>query len=434
MLKKLVHLQNNVFYSPSHNTFFKLESIEDLDYSNLWFEIKGDEEKLFEYLMCNCNNLISRQTIEDEFPECLDPYNKTLDRLCNKKINNTKELKGLIEKIQGKAIMHLKESPFSVEKSSITSEIPPLYHVEDYVDYDNILSDFSLCTDNKTQSILHKWINDCEKIQQYDERCLMILKCIGFLPAFSQKADKIWFLEKANELTYSFSKSDIHNYGRTDILILARSVIAAAIEYIKAQLEIIIPEDNNGDLQKVFSKMLDRFLSVSIPEKIPINPLLLVAYYHYLGLVFYRNYLYTHLHDQLIEAKRAMEKALQYTSKVDMHLQIWKAFLTYNLGRVYSELEEHKEAIKNIQIAVSIRQSLLNSPFFSKTIKHDLCFEYLLACIVETDIKKKAEKISPDEAQAEYLDIKTEAENEFDPQDIGSSSAYIYRLLKARII
>ena len=133
------------------------------------------------------------------------------------------------------------------------------------------------------------------------------------------------------------------------------------------------------------------------------------------------------------EAKRAMDKALLYAAKVDMHLQIWRSFLTYNLGRVYSELDEPNEAIQNIQIAVNLRLSLFNSPFFSEAVKHDLCFEYLLARIVETDIRRKFEKLREDEAIDEYLEIKHEAEKEYGSENSDSSYSYIFRLLNDRL-
>ena len=67
MLKKLVHLKNNIYYSPLHNSFFELESTDDVDYSDFLFEIKGDEEKIFEYLMYNPNQYVSKRTLEKEF-------------------------------------------------------------------------------------------------------------------------------------------------------------------------------------------------------------------------------------------------------------------------------------------------------------------------------------------------------------------------------
>ena len=47
ILKKLVHIQDDIFYSPSHNTFFRLEPSEDVDFRDFLLEISGHEEKIF---------------------------------------------------------------------------------------------------------------------------------------------------------------------------------------------------------------------------------------------------------------------------------------------------------------------------------------------------------------------------------------------------
>ena len=128
-----------------------------------------------------------------------------------------------------------------------------------------------------------------------------------------------------------------------------------------------------------------------------------------------------------------MESAIQNAQKVDMHLQIRKAFLTYDLGRVYSELNEYEKAIKNIQIAVDLRYGLAYSPFFSDSIKHELYFEYLLAKIVQVDIKKKCNKLSEDKALNKYAKIKEETKQIYGDLNSDSSQSYLYRLLSNRM-
>lgn len=432
MFKKLIRIQNDIFYSPSHNTFFRLEPSEQVDFKDFLLEISGHEEKIFEFLIYNYNNYVTKETLEQEFPECADPYDKTLDRLRRDKIEGKLKLYGLIKKTNGRAILYLSESPFSAEETAKPSDVPLLCRGSFYVDYDRILSDCAADTADAPQSILHKWIDECAKLSRYDEKCLMILERIGFLPAFGIKSDKKWFLTKAKELIYRFDESDIKEYGGTELLIFARSVLLGVIEYIEAQLEIIIPEANPADLQKQFAKMLQRFLTIPVPESGEVNPLLLVAYYDYLGLVYYRNYLYQHLREHLTAAVQATEKSLRNAKKVDMHLQIWSAFLTYNLGRLYSELDAHEDAIRNIRTAVILRQGLAESPFFAEALRHDLYFEYLLARIVQTDIQKKAGILSEDAAQAEYSAISDEAEVGYGQQESGDTQSYIRSLLAGR--
>ena len=47
------------------------------------------------------------------------------------------------------------------------------------------------------------------------------------LPAFGKKADKIWFLQRARKLVYRFAESDVSDYGGTELLLFARSVMLA---------------------------------------------------------------------------------------------------------------------------------------------------------------------------------------------------------------
>ena len=127
------------------------------------------------------------------------------------------------------------------------------------------------------------------------------------------------------------------------------------------------------------------------------------------------------------------ERSLEKARKVDMHLQIWAAFLTYNLARCASELGDHDKAVLNIQTAVILRQGLAECPFFSRDLQHDLYFEYLLARIVQTDIEQKAELLSAEDAQAEYAEIRADMETGYGGSDSGDSQPYIQRLLAARM-
>ena len=117
------------------------------------------------------------------------------------------------------------------------------------------------------------------------------------------------------------------------------------IEYIEAQLEILLPEEENGDQSRIFAHLLQRFRMIQVPEKTSVNPLLLLAYYDYYGLVCYRNHLHHPSEEMLKTAVQTTETALEHAKRVDMHLQIWSAFLTYNLARFYHALDETEKAV-----------------------------------------------------------------------------------------
>ena len=388
-------------------------------------------------MVCHCNKPVTKRALEDEFPECSDPYDKTLDRLRRDKLEGVLKLYGLIQKKQGIVTMYLKESPFLREKPG--AEPQPLLLCRDiyYADYEKILNDCAPKTDNgkdrPSGSILQQWIDECAVIKRYDERCIMLLERLGFLPAFGKKEEKRRFLAKAKELIYRFDAADAEEYGGTELLIFARSVILGAIEYIEAQLQIILTESDNASLQRQFAHLLQRLRTIRVPEQFALNPLLCVVYYDYLGLTYYRNYLNLHTEEYLLSATQATKTALEYAQKVDMHLQIWSAFLTYNLARFLSLQGDHEPAVQNIQTAVILRQELADSPFFTKELTHDLCFEYYLARIRQTEIEQRAGLLTAEAAQSEYRQIQAETEDAYGGIDGGDSQAYLNLLLRERM-
>lgn len=431
-LKSLIHLQNDIFYSPTHNLFLRVKLPEKIDYRDHLLKISGNEEMLFEFLISNYNNPITKEEVENEFPECSDAYDKTLDRLRRDKLEGRLKLYGLIKKENGRVFLYLKESPFSPVEAAGAAELPLLRRENDYVNYDSILTDCAPDADNAPQSILHKWIAECKSLTPYDARCLMLLERLGFMPAFGRRADKLWFLAEAKKLIYRFDESDVRTYGGTELLIFARGVLLGVIEYIEIQLQVMNPDSGSTNQQRQLTDLLQRFRTVEVPENSSVNPLLLAAYYHYLGLTQYRNYLLGNGREHLTAAKEATERSLEYAKRVDLHLQVWLAFLKYDLGRICCELGEYDEAIRNIEAAVILRQDIAGCPLFSDAIKHDLYFEYLLARIRQTEIRQRAGVLSADAAQAEYREIRAEADAAYSRQDTGDTQPYIRSLLEAR--
>ena len=163
-----------------------------------------------------------------------------------------------------------------------------------------------------------------------------------------------------------------------------------------------------------------------------VNPLLLTVFHDYYGLVLYRNYLFTGTRTLLERAAQETSLALSHARQVDLHLQVWAAFLTYNQARILSALGEHEEALRHIRTAVILREGLVDSPFFGPHRRHDLYFEYLLARIVQTDVELCAGVLTPEAAREEYALIADEADAAYDSRDPGDTQGYILRLLEVR--
>ena len=438
MFKEPVLISGTIYYSPLHNMFTQNPPDED-ESKRLEkpVEIRGKQKKIFEFLLSKPWEQISSEELQNAFPECSDPYNKALEILMREKMEKKLHLYEVIKKEHGHVTLYLIESPFADDDAAQNQNVPLLLRDHYSVDHETILTDCMPAAEGGTgsrQSILRKWIDECAALKNFDEKSLMLLERIGFLPVFGKKEDKKYFLSEAKKLIFRYSTEDIRQYGSsTEMLQLARDILYCVIEYIEAQLDILLPEENGVPQPQVFVQMLKRFRAVQIPKDTPVNPLLLTVFYQYYGLVCYRNHLGTPSQEFLKEAVRLTELALENARRTDRHLQVWTAFLTYNLGRYYSALQMHDKAIQNIYISVVRRQTLAESPFFSEELKRKLCFEYLLARIVQTDIERAAGKLSDAEAQAELAAIQADAEKNYSAGDSGDSQLYIRRLLQDRM-
>lgn len=423
MLKRIVRIKDDVFYNPSHNTFFRLDNPKQL-----LLTISGSEEKIFEYLLCRPNQPVTRETIENEFWECADPYNKTIDRLRRDKIEGVLHLDGVLVKNSGTVSLYLQECPF---ESSRDNKEEVLLHREVYfADYDMILSEFSENKNNiHSTSILVEWIQKCQSLKCYDEQCIFFLERLAFLPAIGSIADKYDFIDKAQKTVYRFTESDIHRYGDNKLLLLVRNLIFCVTDYLKIQIK----HENSNASYDDYQRLLQKFQTISISKNMAINPLILLAYYDYQGLVYYNIYKESQNHEYLLMARFSFETAITYTSKVDMHLQVWEMFITFNLARVYEELGEIEKAFKNYAITVTLRQCLAESPFFSNTIKQNLLYEYYLAQISYIDASFRNECFSEDDAQTKYRLVFEELETHYSKNNKNGHYQTILQMLQEKM-
>lgn len=435
MLKRIVHIKDDIFYSPSHNTFFRVDKITSDIPHDILLEITGKEEKLFEYLLENPNQQVTKEAIELEFPEIADPYNKTLDRFRRDKIEGVLHLYGVLVKLNGTVILYLQESPFEGTNSNGASKDTLLLRCKSYyVDYDEILSEFSETkASNSEISILLEWLRKNKSLRYYDEKCMFLLARLGFLPSFGSEKEKKHFIDEARKIIYRFDDTDIQRYDGTELLITVRNLVLCVTDYLTIQINKGLLSTEPENYQSHLLKLLRQFQTVIFPEGTTINPLILLVYHDYLGLVYYSCYKLNHNHDQLLLAAKELETAMQLTKKVDMHLQIWASFISFNLARVYEELDESDKTFRNYDITVSLRQCLAESPFFSETMKHDLYFEYLLAKIHYIDAGLRHGHFSDSDAQKEYRLTREELNTHYYEDNRGGNQSVIAQMLQDRI-
>lgn len=300
---------------------------------------------------------------------------------------------------------------------------------EYYVDYENIFVD-----DNQTSKdgvsffseILTHWYNECASLPHFDERCIYLFERIGFLPIFGQIQEVNNFMTNASLLVSNYKESDINYYGRTDILNFTKNLASNIIEYTR------IKRNNFTDITELYENLLDDFLFEEIPKAIELNPLIIIVYYDYLGLTYLRLSGLKNNDTYLQLAQDSFNKALEYVNRVDMSMQMWTGFLTYNIARTYAAQKNTKEATKYYKKAIKTRERWLKNAKFNVTVRNALSYEYFIAKINYIDMCSKYELLKTEEVLREYDYVENELNTYSDVDDKLNQLTLIRKLLSNR--
>lgn len=330
----------------------------------------------------------------------------------------------------------LKLSQKSVMTGIELESIPKYSHLltrQDYwVDYENIFvgRPITLAPEGKDffNDTLAYWITECKSLPHYDEKCIYLLERIGFLPIFGKIPAAIEFMEQAEELVESYHPSDIKYYGDAELLDFTKNLVQCIIDYT-----ILKTKDTTapGRVRK-YKSLLQNMLSELVLDSDKVNPLVMVAYYDYLGLTYLRIYRAENNEVNLLNAKEAFSTALKYVSAVDLSMQIWSGFLNYNLARVFSEYGDTDKAAKYYKKAIKIRSRWLKTSNYNVTVRNALSYEYFIAKIDYIDMCQKFELMSTDEVQTEYSYVEKELNAYSDIDDKLDQLIYIRQLLRDR--
>lgn len=328
--------------------------------------------------------------------------------------------------------LSLKSVVTGVELEAIPKYDHLLIRNDYWVDYENIFVErpITLASEGKDffNDTLAYWITECKSLPHYDEKCIYLLERIGFLPIFGKIPASVDFMEQAEELTESYYPSDIKYYGDAKLLDFTKNLVQCVIDYT-----ILKTKDTNalGRVRK-YKSLLQNMLSESVPDCEQVNPLIMVAYYDYLGLTYLRIYRAESNENDLQKAREAFLSALKFVTSVDLSMQIWSGFLNYNLARVFSELGDSDKAEKYYKKAIKIRNRWLKTSSYNVTVRNALSFEYFIAKIDYIDMCHKFGLMSSDEVQTEYSYVEKELNAYSDIDDKLDQLIYIRQLLKDR--
>lgn len=300
-----------------------------------------------------------------------------------------------------------------------------------YVDYENIFNGrYNVkCTEGSTflKENLRIWLEECESLPHYDERCIYLLERIGFLPMFGKIPEAQQWLLMAAKLLENYKKSDIAYYGNTQLLDFIGGLIGNIIEYTKIKMK-----DIKVDFER-YKRLLDDFLFEQIPEDGKINPLLVVIYYDYLGLIYLKLFQCSGKDTYARQAQNAFCEALKYVGKVDMALQIWSGFLSYNLARAYAMQGSTDLASEYYRRTIRIRTRWLKNSQYNITIRNALSSEYFIAKIDYIDMCGKFGLYTESRMLQDYHNLEIELDTYCDVDDKLEQLLYIRKLLETRI-
>lgn len=301
-----------------------------------------------------------------------------------------------------------------------------------WIDYENLFAErpLDLASEGKEffNDTLSYWINECQSLPHYDEKCIYLVERIGFLPFFGKTSYAVNFMKKAEKLIESYRPSDIEYYGSSKLLDFTKNLLQCAIDYtVLKTIELNFHES----VQK-YKSLLHNMVSDGVPNINSINPLMLVAYYDYLGLIYFRLYRGSHNIDYLKSAEHAFLKSLEYVSSIDMSMQVWSGFISYNLARVYSECNDIDNAEKYYNYSIKIRTGWLKTSNYTITIRNAMSYEYFIAKIDYIDMRQKIGLLSPNEAQIEYNYVEKELNAYSDADSELNQLIYIRQMLNDR--
>ncbi len=297
-----------------------------------------------------------------------------------------------------------------------------------YVDYENLFhayqADDLLGGKNFLNKILDEWGKECASLAHYDEKCVYLLERLGFIPMFGRTNIVLQWLDEAMRLIEYYSQEEVEYYhGNTALLDFARDVLVNIVSYTRIKTEDAATQGAQ------FSLLLDDFLFIQPPDEATINPLLLVAYYDYLGLTYMRVYNQTKEETYILAAKDAFEKSASFTDKVDMSLQIWSGFLHFNVARAYAILKEQDKAAEHFQRAIRTRKRWLSTSRYNVTIRSAMSGEYFVAKIGYINFQKQFRLLSQEELQREYDGVETELNTYSEASDSLDKLLHIRRIL-----
>ena len=332
-----------------------------------------------------------------------------------------------------------------LQLSSVANDgtVPQYDHLLDrtdyFVNYQDLFASYShLEAQSGTaylKSILDHWLAECESFRHYEERCLYFLERIAFLPMFGRHLWVENWLSQIEQLLRQYKQSDIAYCGRANLSFIRNLAFTCS-----GIMRVKLRDSEPADRIRAFRELLDGMTLESAEYCSVQNPLALVVYYDYLGL------LHMYLHDlgdghgHLETAIHCFERILDtYVDHTDMSLGIWAGFVTYNLARCYTKKyhqtgypNDGKQAQRLFLRASLIRKGWLTDTGFHSAIRSALSYEYFICKIEQISAQKLLGEVLDENIRQEFQRLEGELESYMTKDEQFERLCFVQNLLVQR--
>lgn len=282
------------------------------------------------------------------------------------------------------------------------------------------------------KGVLQFWMDECRSFRHYEERCLYFLERIAFLPMFGRHSWVDEWLLQMEGLLRSYQQADLAYCGKKKLNFI-KNVAFTVSSIMRLKL-------GNESTGIEHAELLDRLTMEPAEESGVDNPLTLIIYYDYLGL----------LHMTLFEmgkGRRHLDEAIEcfakimdtYVEHTDLSLGIWSGFVGYNLARCYmkqykltQDPADAKKAQRLMLGASLVRKGWLSGTGFHPSIRSALSYEYFICKIEQIGTLKLLDSRTDAEILQEYKRLEGELETYLIRDEQLERLCFVQELLASR--
>ena len=301
----------------------------------------------------------------------------------------------------------------SNENEEISRYDQLLFRKEYLIDYETLFADQTpvMISPDKSfaRCMLDLWLDECSQLPHYDERLLYFFERVGLMPIFGKnKAALDWYQQIQKHVCF-YDRSDAAQCGDSRLLNELVRLAEAVIRYNVLKTDL----DHPASLRDYLA-LFEEFDMLSLPDLSTLNPLIGIIYYDFFGLTAMRIFNANHEEKYIRHAIFCFETLIKdYVHRIDLVLNIWMGFLSYNLGRAYEHLyslyPQQTNYLQDMDAstrkAIHIRRRWLSFPWFSDQIKYSLSYEYFVAKLEHIKMCRRHNLIPLDDIRIEFQQL-----------------------------